>query len=191
VQVQVLELEVLRFKPDVLMYFAHSGANRLLTNSFVSVVKRGVDKLPYDYLKSVVERAGVNEDSSTDVIRNKLSPFAEELKRWSYERIVATCRENGIRPVWVYLPRTGQRQVKDNPEYKAQVSMARSFGFVTMTLDGVYGDYPQHELALAAWDEHPNVLGHQLIAERLYTVFMENREQNLGAENKPLAHSTH
>ena len=154
------------------------------------MVKRGVDKLPYDYLKSVVERAGVDEDSSMDVIRNKLAPFAEELESWSYERIVATCRENGIRPVWVYLPRTDQRQVKDNPEYKAQISKAKSFGFFTMTLDGAYGDYPQHELALAAWDEHPNVLGHQLIAERLYTVFMENKGGILGSENKPLARST-
>jgi hypothetical protein len=33
----------------------------------------------------------------------------------------------------------------------------------------VYGGRPATEVAVAAWDRHPNALGHQLIADRVYT----------------------
>ena len=178
-QVQEIGIDVLQFKPDIVMYIEHRGADRRITRTFATLVNRGVGKLPYEYLRSVAERANVREGMPMGMIRNRLAPFSDEILRWSYKQIAASCREHGVRPVWVYLPVTDERLKKDDPEYLAKMNMAKSAGFSTMTLDGVYGNHPQKEIALAAWDEHPNVLGHQLIADRLYTVFTHSGEDRL------------
>jgi D-alanyl-lipoteichoic acid acyltransferase DltB (MBOAT superfamily) len=190
-QVQALEIDVLKFKPDVVMYIEHRSADRRITRTFATLANRGADKLPFDYLRSVAERAGVNGDMPMSVRRNRLDPFSEEVLRWSYERIVATCQEHGIQPLWVYLPVTRHPLAEEDPEYKARVAMAESIGFATMSLDDAYGGHPEKEVVLAAWDDHPNVLGHQLIAERLFTVFTESSGKIVGLEKEPLVSSTH
>jgi hypothetical protein len=38
-------------------------------------------------------------------------------------------------------------------------------------LTDVYNGYSKRDLQLAAWDQHPNPLGHELIAARLYKEF--------------------
>jgi lysophospholipase L1-like esterase len=46
---------------------------------------------------------------------------------------------------------------------------------VIINLDGVYDAYPVDAIRLAEWDEHPNALGHRLIAERLYQEIQAKR----------------
>ena len=147
-------------------------------------------KLPYDYINSVVERAGVTGDLPAVLRRSRLAPFSEEVLEWSYKRMATVCQQHGIRPVWIYLPATDQNLNEEDPFFITHESIAKRNGFFTMTLEGAYGERPREEVALAAWDEHPNVLGHQLLAERLYSVLTENAEHVLKPKDNPLASAT-
>jgi hypothetical protein len=47
-------------------------------------------------------------------------------------------------------------------------------GCHTISIADVYDGYGQKDLQIADWDWHPNALGHELIAERMFSEFMAN-----------------
>ena len=51
---------------------------------------------------------------------------------------------------------------------KPNPAMATAAGFETIDLSNVYDGYELDTVRIAEWDQHPSVLGHQLIADRLY-----------------------
>jgi hypothetical protein len=69
-------------------------------------------------------------------------------------------------PVWIFLPqvREGAWQ-EETPE---AVALAEAAGFVLINLEDVYKGRDIDTIRLAEWDDHPNVAGHKLIAERLF-----------------------
>ena len=93
-------------------------------------------------------------------------PYKYDLLEWAYERITSSCREHGVTPVWVLLPMTYER-LKDS-DIERHVAAAEGAGFTTISLKDVYNSAAPNKLAIAPWDDHPNTLGHQLIAEHLY-----------------------
>jgi len=98
-------------------------------------------------------------------------PYKYDLLEWAYERITSTCREHGVTPVWVLLPMTYER-LKDS-DIENHVAAAEAAGFTIISLKDVYNSAAPDELAIAHWDDHPNALGHQLIAEHLYQAIRE------------------
>ena len=57
---------------------------------------------------------------------------------------------------------------------------AQDAGFVVAPLHGVYGGYGQQEVQVAEWDNHPNALGHRLVAEMLYGEVFDRQEEIFG-----------
>ena len=88
--------------------------------------------------------------------------------------------KRGIRPVWIFLPqvRAGIWQ----EETPATLKIARDAGFAIIDLQDVYHDRDLATIRLAEWDDHPNALGHRLIADRLYAAFAANRDLIFGNE---------
>jgi hypothetical protein len=87
--------------------------------------------------------------------------------------MVETCRANGITPVYVLLPMTYQHLTSRN--VTDDMAMAKDAGFVTISLADVYRGYRTKDLEIASWDDHPNALGHKLIAEALIREFDAQR----------------
>ena len=58
-----------------------------------------------------------------------------------------------------------------------------------MTFDGVYDGYKLSEVEVTAWDSHPSVLAHNLIAQRLYHQLVEKElpvlSQGTATETRP------
>ncbi|MGB5261603.1 MAG: SGNH/GDSL hydrolase family protein [Gammaproteobacteria bacterium] len=182
-QVPVLEMDVLPFEPDAIVLIEHHGAARRLIRNFAKNITDGIE-IPYDYLGSLVEHAGVDRDMPLDMVRNRLAPFSDEVLEWSYKRLVATSREAGARPLWVYLPLTNHRLVEE--DIAAEVSRAKEAGFTTISLVDVYSKYDEKTLSLAKWDRHPNAFAHRLIAERLYDIFSARHNEILGVTPEPV-----
>ena len=101
-------------------------------------------------------------------------PYKYDLLEWAYGRITSICRDNGITPVWVLLPMTYER-LKDS-DIERHVAAAEAAGFMIISLKDVYNSTAPDELAIASWDDHPNILGHQLIAGHLYDALLRKRE---------------
>ena len=179
-QVAVLEMDVLDFAPDAILYVEHPRAARRLIRNLAQKIVDGVD-LQYDDLRSVAERAGIDGDTRLEEARNRLAPFADEILEWSYRRMAEICRERGIRPLMAYLPLTHERYARRHAVVVRELGMARDAGFETISLVDVYDGHRPRDLAIARWDRHPNALAHRLIGERLYAALTDGNREPLAA----------
>ena len=105
-------------------------------------------------------------------IKKKLEPYMEEIFTWSYARIAQICRENNIKVIWVNIPSVNHRQSVE-PPYEDVYQWATDAGFHCINLKDVFKGYKQEEVEIAPGDNHPNILGHQLIAKQLAPALRE------------------
>jgi hypothetical protein len=93
--------------------------------------------------------------------------------------MVDRSRERGVRPIWIFLPQVrGGSWQEETPE---AVRVAQEAGFSVVNLADVYEGRDIDAIRLAEWDDHPNALGHQLVAERLYRELTANQGSLLSA----------
>ena len=168
-QIMILEQTILGFQPDAIIYVTHPKDPRRLVQVLARQVYQG-QAIPFPYVEAVLEKAGINKDMKRFTIERALMPYKYDLVEWAYRRITTICRENGITPVWVLLPMTYERL--GDSDIERQIAVAKAAGFTTISLKDVYNSAAPDELAIAPWDDHPNVLGHQLIAKQLYDALL-------------------
>lgn len=100
--------------------------------------------------------------------------------REAYPLFAKICRERGIVPIYTYTPVIQDTLTQRDPEKDARLmALARESGFVVMAVSDAFHGQDTNSLRVTAWDWHPNVRGHRLIAERLYQAFRQS-EQRLG-----------
>jgi len=166
-----LELRILEFKPDAFFLVCHGGEVERNIRALALVVADGKSDYTYPYLEDLFERAGVKKGDERNEIIRALTPHREELMRWTYRRVAEVCRENNIKPVWVFLPSTRTRGTEQSEEGRRYAEEA---GLMTIVLDDAYGDHPWEKLIVSEDDTHPNELGHQTIADSLFRKLREH-----------------
>ena len=171
-QLPVLD-KALSFEPNAVFYVA-TGRELSRAAFYLADVTRKEIAVPYDHLRQIVYKAGIEaKTSETDAIR-RLTPFRSEITSWLYHSLVKICREQGVLPVWVFLP-----QVNEGPweeETAPAVQLAEDAGFIVINLEDVYRQHDIDAIRLAEWDEHPNAQGHQLVAAALHQELRERHE---------------
>jgi D-alanyl-lipoteichoic acid acyltransferase DltB (MBOAT superfamily)/lysophospholipase L1-like esterase len=168
-QLMILDDRVLPFGPDAIFLMAHRRDEDRTVEDLAKAVKNGLP-VPYEFLRTVIERAGVNKDMAMFNIIRRLLPFGDEILLWGYKRVVDICRENGIRPVWLFVPAPYERLQEWN--ISSYTTAARTAGFEVISLTHVYDSEEPYALTLPR-DGHPNSLGHKLIADHLYKVLSQ------------------
>lgn len=135
--------------------------------------------IPYPELAAIVEQAGAHAGMDEAVALKLLQPHGAEILRTVYGLIAQRSIEKGIRPVWIFLPqvRDGSWQ-EETPE---TVRIATEAGFAVINLADVYQGHDKATLRLAEWDDHPNALGHRLVADALYRALAANPATLFGA----------
>jgi hypothetical protein len=161
-QIHVLKHEALAFKPAALLYVGHDGDAGRCVNILAVCIRQGI-AISDPFLINVLERAGVNGETPEPVILRDLAPFGEDILLWVYKSLVEICKENAIRPIFVYMPTLAPEEDSTN-----LIRLATQAGFDPIDLTGVYDGQPPRLLQVADWDNHPNPIGHQLVAQRLY-----------------------
>ena len=154
----------LKLEPTTLFYVA---AGRESSRSAAYLAEALHKKLPIPAaLQPIVERAGVKAAMDEAALAKQLMPLGGEILQAVYRSIADRSRALGIRPVWIFLPqvREGSWQ-EETPE---AVRAAQAAGFHVIDIGDVYKGHDIAILRLAEWDDHPNALGHRLVAERLY-----------------------
>jgi hypothetical protein len=165
-QVWVLEDKVLPFKPNAVFYVGHPGDDKRTVFDLATALQHGID-FPDPYLRNLAKEANIDGDTPDARVRRRLAPFGEQILSWTYHRLVATCRKQGITPIFILLPEVG-----DPVDTSKDLRLAKEAGFTVMDLTGVY-PAPFKRLWIAEWDKHPNVEGHRLVAERLHEVLTQ------------------
>jgi hypothetical protein len=96
--------------------------------------------------------------------------LADDLIQWTLQRIAKVTRDHGAAPVFIALdtvvdpPIIEPRAVKDEG----------AAGFVVFNLFSLWQNRDKSALRVAEWDEHPNVAGNQVIADRLFELIRQH-----------------
>ena len=164
-QLYALDHKVADFKPDVIVYVQMEEDERFILRHLSMAIRGGID-IPYDYVKKIVNDQKLTAASSDELIRQKLTPYANQIEDWAEHALVARISELGMEPVCVMLPRVQARPNREATAKRQRVALES--GCNAISLVDVYDGYNERDLQLADWDQHPNPLGHELIATRLY-----------------------
>jgi hypothetical protein len=160
-----LDNMALQFQPDVIMVMAHHLEEEVLVRNMAQAFRTGVD-LPYPYLEELAGRSGITTDTVQTEAERLLAPFGDELLAWSYGALVERAEENGIIPVWVFMPTP---ELNVSQDYRDELkAAAETAGFRILDMGDVYDGHNLDSLIVAPWDRHPNAQGHLLLAQRLY-----------------------
>jgi hypothetical protein len=162
-----LEKKVLAFKPDAVIFQANVTDDYWAAQRLVRSLRAGVEP-PYDFVQRIVADAGINGLMPEQAALRRLQPHRWDLIESAYARFVTVSRENGAVPVWFLLPR-----ILHQSEHRLQAvdnlnRYARDAGFVILDVSDVFKAHDAAKLTLAPWDTHPNVKGHELLADALY-----------------------
>jgi len=169
-QIWVLKDKVLQFEPNAVFYVAHANDKQRAVYNLKVRVQKGIG-LDDPYLSELCRRAEVDQNTPDATIQRRLTPFGEELYLWTLRTLVNTCKDHGIKPVFVLLPVLGSPETPEN-----DLRMAREAGFTVVDLTGVFGDeYWKKTLWITEWDGHPNQRGHRMIADRLYELLRRDQ----------------
>jgi D-alanyl-lipoteichoic acid acyltransferase DltB (MBOAT superfamily) len=168
----------LELQPNMVFYVATGRELRRSASYLAEVVRKRI-AIPYPGLQAIVHKSGVTPEMEETEALRRLEPLGGEILRVVYQTISERCRELSIQPVWVFLPqvRTGSWQ----EETPMALQLAQQAGFEIINLDDVYSGHDIEAIRLAEWDDHPNALGHRLVAERLYAELAKRADALLSA----------
>jgi hypothetical protein len=95
----------------------------------------------------------------------RLTPHRDAILTWLYQTIAAKSRDRGALPMWVFVPqsRTGTWMEETAPAEQ----LALAAGMKTVDMSEIFATTPFESIRLAEWDDHPNKLGHDMLAEAL------------------------
>ncbi len=171
---QLVSLEkALEFEPNAIFYVATGREISRAARYLVTVVQKNVN-IPFEPLREIVAKAGVTKDMEETAALKRIKPFSNEILFWTYRHIAERSRAKSAIPVLIFLP-----QVRDGAwreETAETLRMAEDAGVIIINLAEVYRDQDIAAIRLAEWDDHPNVLGHTLIASRLYDQLRKKRD---------------
>jgi hypothetical protein len=162
------------FEPNTVVYVAHGLELTRAADYLFEVVKKKID-IPYPELRDIVDSAGVTPGTADTVARRMLAPYRRDILSFAYSKIARSCGERGIIPVLFFFEHdtSGISGAREIPE---TLETAREAGLAVIELEGVYDGYEMVEVQLAEWDNHPNALGHRLVAEKLFYALTINPE---------------
>ncbi len=164
----------LALQPSAVYYVATGREIRRAVRYLANATRDGLE-IPFGPLREMVAASGVKREMDETTAMRTLSSSGPSFLLYIYQDIVEKARNRGIVPVWIFLPQVRQGQwTEETPQI---VEIAQTAGFVVINMEDLYAGKDIASLRLAEWDDHPNVYGHQLTAERLFKELMARRAE--------------
>jgi hypothetical protein len=155
-------------KPDILLIALHASEDSRLTTHLAELVANGTDLHGYPVVKSVFDESGVTPDMSVPRIRGRLEPYIDLITGWSIEEIATLSRAHGIQPIAIYVPLSEEADGLLVEQHATVTGFARTSGYPILDLHDAFVGVDRSGVQLAPWDTHLSVLGHELVADKLY-----------------------
>ncbi len=187
-RLETLTRKALQFQPDLVLYSATTLDTRLLEIHLRELLHKKVD-LKFDFVKRAIAESGIDAndltvDSSGHMINKerlkaKLKPFYWSIYDDALGAIAAECRSAAIPLEVVIIPRVGK---SDSPKSRAgPVAMLKAIagrhGLSVHDLSNAFDKDDASALEIAAWDDHPNALGHRRLFVALAKSLVNDPEQ--------------
>jgi len=171
-QIAVLE-KALEFDPDVVFFVAHSADPAWTIRHLGKVFLNDIE-IPYPYLQAIVDEGRLNKKLRPRQTERRLKRQARPALDWVYSRIVERCRERGVRPIWIFMPKIKDYRGSSAAEYVEDAAVRA--GFDVLTLKDVYSGRRDRTLQVSSLDLHPNAEAHRLVADRLFELLTAEPE---------------
>jgi hypothetical protein len=186
-RLDVLRRKVLAFHPDLVIYSATTLDMRLMEIHLCDMLRKNVD-LKYDFISQAFRLAAINKDDvrldrngellNKDQLKKKLRPHYWWLYDVTLGAIAGECRTSGIPLVMVIIPRVGKA---DTPVHRAGPvarlrAIAAHHGLTVFDLSDTFDRLEATKLEIAAWDDHPNALGHRRLFLSLARALVKDQE---------------
>ncbi len=170
-RLETLRRKAMAFHPDLVIYSATMLDLRLMEIHLCDALRTKAD-LTYDFVKAALDRAGVGRDRFLvdgegklvfkEQIKAAMRPHYWELYDATLGALAGTCRTAGVPLVIVIIPRVGKA---DAPLARAESvarlkAIAGHHALPIYDLSDSFDRYDPASLEIAAWDDHPNALGH-------------------------------
>ena len=177
-RLDTLRTKVMAFEPDLVIYSATTLDIRLMEIHLCDMLKKRID-LKYDFLREATTLAAVNDDDlrvdsggeliNKSRLKQKLRPLYWGIYDKTLSAIAGDCRIAGIPVVMVIIPRVGKA---DSPSARAEPvarlkAIAAHQGLTVFDLSDAFDAFDPAQLEIAAWDDHPNALGHRRLFRSL------------------------
>ncbi len=166
----IYEQQGLSFSPDALFYVAHQFEESIAVRNLANRAIAGSD-IPYPFLQDVIAQAGVKPGMTQSEAERLLRPYTQDILMWTYQRLVALSREQGVLPVWIFIP--SLESPLDEEILARLTGFAQEAGFITLDLSRTFEGQDIADITVAEWDKHPNERGHQLIARNFYQAILD------------------
>ncbi len=175
-RLETLARKAMAFKPDLVIYSATTLDARLIEIHLREILRKRVD-LKYDFLRRAVAAAriipadlevdGGGRMVNKDRLKAKLRPYYWDLYDQTLSALAGECQGAGVPLVMIIVPRVGK---SDAPAARAEPvamlkAVASRHGLPVYDLTPSFDHDDPSTLEIAAWDDHPNALGHR----RLFT----------------------
>ena len=186
-RLEVLRRKVMAFKPDLVVYSATTLDLRLMEIHLCDMLRKNVD-MKYDFMSeaktlAALDSEDVRLDRDGDLLnKDRLKKKLRPLYWWLYDvtlgAIASECRASGVPLVMVIIPRVGKA---DMPSLRAEPiarlrALARHHGLSVFDLSDTFDQIDPAKLEIAAWDDHPNVIGHHRLFLALARAMVKDQE---------------
>jgi hypothetical protein len=170
---RVLRLEQVgfEFQPDTAILSVTAVDEQFIASHLRKALIQGIEPSPgcREVVESVVRRAHVNGKMPAVMIERRLQPYVSELCGWSFQRFAQQCAQRGVRPLVMYRPAPADFSGLELAARSETLGLARTAGLEVIDLSPAFDSVTDRSsLILAKWDDHTTVLGHRLLADKLY-----------------------
>jgi hypothetical protein len=166
-----LEQEGFEYQPDTAILSVTAVDEQFVASHLRKALIQGVEPSGAyrDVVQSVIRRARVNGKMPAVMIERRLQPYFSELCTWSFQRFAEQCAQRGVRPLVIYRPAPADFSGLESAARSRMLGMARAAGLQVIDLSPAFDSVTDRSsLILAKWDDHTTVLGHRLLADKLY-----------------------
>ena len=172
---ETMRKKVLAFQPSYVLYFTH---NRDMANTAYKSLKRDLLEMPnyqenpQSYRDEVpwfeaFEQFILNEKIVVDgyLPEGHQDIVGAKILKWSFSNLEQITKGKDIQNIMVYVLSVLEKK----SHFNAACGLTKGTSFQCVDLSGAFDHIAdRRSLVLNSWDSHPNIKGHQLIANALY-----------------------
>jgi hypothetical protein len=179
-KLELLRREVFDFHPDLVLFVSYAPEPERTADQLAKVVRNRV-AIPSscrEVLSAVLGKAGVDPSMSIMGIKRGLLRNSQELIGPVFALLAEWCQEKGVPAAVLYRPQpteTGRLMAGARQEL---LNLAKRAGLPVLDLTPAFAEVADRETLMVTpprpgdpqtvADDHPNALGHRLLADELY-----------------------
>jgi alginate O-acetyltransferase complex protein AlgI len=195
-QLALLQDRVLSFQPDAVFVVDSPRLSEPVVHHLAGVIARRYDipfpalanamaetgatalgndgvPVPFESARALLKNLGVKTRMPWREAERDLRRSGDSLLRATFEQIARSARQQGAVPVFVALDNVGEPPDVPVPALED----AAHAGLLVLDLFDLWRGRDPNALRIAEWDNHPNVEGNGIIADRLVELIQQHRAQ--------------